>query len=80
MQGRTYCCVSVSEAESTGLGLIVNPIEDAREAADGQEGDQIIAAPSIRHVWIDMTKPMPRPQVRIWNNKSSVKVLLIANL
>ena len=59
---------------STGLGLIVNPMEADREDADGEEDEneeKVLATSSHRHVWIDMSKPMPRTQVCTDGRKSS---------
>lgn len=47
----------------------MNPLEVDREDADGEEEEELEdakpSATSIRHVWIDMSKPMPRPKVVI---------------
>ena len=59
--------VIILVAASTGLGLLVNPLEVDREDADGEEDEESeevkTAVTSTRHVWIDMSKPMPRPKV-----------------
>ncbi|KAF6039657.1 stnB [Bugula neritina] len=64
----------------SGLGLVVDPMEK-----EGEEGDEkaVASGSSIRHVWIDMTKPMPRAQPKPLNKKdksakpppSSIKLL-----
>lgn len=59
--------MNIAVSASTGLGLLVNPMETDREDADGEEGEDEAAAkqatPSNRHVWIDMSKPMPKAKV-----------------
>ncbi|XP_067939918.1 uncharacterized protein [Watersipora subatra] len=59
----------------SGLGLVVNPMD--REDADGEETDnhndeQVLATSSHRHVWIDMSKPMPRAQVKTKSSKEKI--------
>lgn len=64
--------IELAAKASTGLGLVVNPAE--RESADGEEGtEEEAASGSSRHVWIDMTKPMPRPKVLCRDIRTSGK-------